>query len=106
MTFDDPQRPECNNLLSLYMLLAAKSKQEVARVPGYGLGAIQAVADRNSDRGSKPIQEKYQAVMDNKGYLSRCYAMEKAEAIANDTLGKVKVRWVIRYPCSILDFRF
>jgi len=30
MTFDDPERPECNNLLSLYMLLAGKTKQEVA----------------------------------------------------------------------------
>lgn len=30
LTFDDPQRPECNNLLTLYMLLSGKTKQEVA----------------------------------------------------------------------------
>ena len=30
MTFDDPDRPECHNLLSLYGLLAGKSKEEVA----------------------------------------------------------------------------
>jgi len=59
-------------------------------VPGYGLGAIQAVADRNSDCGSKPIQEKYQAVMDDKGYFESVLrdGREKAEAIANDTLVK------------------
>ncbi|MDR9404157.1 MAG: tryptophan--tRNA ligase, partial [Halothece sp. Uz-M2-17] len=30
LTFDDPERPECDNLLSLYMLLSGKSKETVA----------------------------------------------------------------------------
>jgi tryptophanyl-tRNA synthetase len=30
LTFDDSERPECNNLLTLYMLLAGKTKPEVA----------------------------------------------------------------------------
>jgi tryptophanyl-tRNA synthetase len=40
----------------------------------------------------KPIQEKYQAVMDDKGYLESVLrdGRQKAEAIASVTLAQVK----------------
>jgi tryptophanyl-tRNA synthetase len=40
----------------------------------------------------KPIQDKYQAVMDDKGYLESVLreGRKKAEAIANETLSNVK----------------
>jgi tryptophanyl-tRNA synthetase len=40
----------------------------------------------------KPIQDKYQAVMEDKGYLESVLRQgrEKAEPIANETLSKVK----------------
>lgn len=93
MTFDDPERPECNNLLTLYMLLADKSKQEVAaECQDMGWGQFKPLLAHTAIAALKPIQEKYQAVMDDQGYLESVLrnGREKAEASANDTLSKVK----------------
>lgn len=93
MTFDDPERPECNNLLTMYMLLADKTKQEVAvECQDMGWGQFKPLLTQTAIAALKPIQEKYQAVMDDKGYLESVLrnGREKAEASANDTLSKVK----------------
>jgi len=62
-------------------------------VPGHGLGQFKPLLTQTVIAALKPIQEKYQAVMDDKGYLESVLrdGREKAEAIANDTLSKVKV---------------
>jgi len=53
-------------------------------------GAIQAVADKTVIAALKPIQEKYQAVMDDKGYLESVLrdGREKAEATPTTPLVK------------------
>lgn len=93
LTFDDPERPECNNLLTLYMLLAGKTKQEVAaECQDMGWGQFKPLLTETAIAALKPIQEKYQAVMNDKGYLESVLrdGRQKAEEIANDTLSKVK----------------
>jgi tryptophanyl-tRNA synthetase len=93
LTFDDPERPECNNLLTLYMLLSGKTKQEVAaECQDMGWGQFKPLLTEATINALKPIQEKYQAVMDEKGYLESVLrnGREKAEAIANRTLTRVK----------------
>jgi tryptophanyl-tRNA synthetase len=93
LTFDDSERPECNNLLTLYMLLAGKTKQEVAdECKDMGWGQFKPLLTETTIAALKPIQDKYQAVMNDKGYLESVLrdGREKAEAIANDTLSKVK----------------
>jgi len=93
LTFDDPERPECNNLLTLYMLLAGKSKVEVAaECQDMGWGQFKPLLTEATITALKPIQDKYQAVMDDKGYLESVLreGRQKAEAIANDTLSQVK----------------
>ena len=93
LTFDDPERPECNNLLTLYMLLAGKTKQEVAtECQDMGWGQFKLLLAETAIAALGPIQEKYQAVMDDKGYLESVLrdGRQKAEAIANDTLSEVK----------------
>lgn len=93
LTFDDSERPECNNLLNIYMLLSGKTKQEVAtECQDMGWGQFKPLLTQTTIAALKPIQEKYQAVMDDKGYLESVLrnGREKAEAIANDTLSKVK----------------
>lgn len=93
LTFDDPERPECNNLLTIYMLLSGKTKQEVAtECQDMGWGQFKPLLTSTAIAALKPIQEKYQAVMDDKGYLESVLrdGREKAQAIANDTLSKVK----------------
>jgi len=93
LEFDNPERPECNNLLTLYMLLSGKTKQEVAaECQDMGWGEFKPLLAETAVNALQPIQEKYQAVMDDKAYLEKVLrdGREKAEAIANQTLKQVK----------------
>ncbi|MBE9198356.1 MULTISPECIES: tryptophan--tRNA ligase [unclassified Nodularia (in: cyanobacteria)] len=93
LTFDDSERPECNNLLSLYMLLSGKKKEEVAaECQDMGWGQFKPLLTETTINALKPIQEKYQTVMADKAYLDSVLrdGRQKAEAIANQTLAQVK----------------
>ena len=93
LTFDDAERPECNNLLTLYMLLAGKTKTEVAaECEDMGWGKFKPLLTETTIAALKPIQEKYQQIMADKGYLESVLrdGREKAENIAQSTLTQVK----------------
>ncbi|MUL35532.1 tryptophan--tRNA ligase [Gloeocapsopsis dulcis] len=93
LTFDDPDRPECHNLLTLHMLLSGKSKQEVAaECQDMGWGQFKPLLTETAIAALKPIQDKYHAVINDKGYLESVLrsGREKAEVIASQTLNKVK----------------
>jgi tryptophanyl-tRNA synthetase len=93
LTFDDPERPEANNLLSLYQILSTQSKEEVAaECKDMGWGKFKPLLAETVIEALKPIQDKYQAVMDDKGYLESVLRQgrQQAEAIANETLSNVK----------------
>ncbi|MEH2135490.1 tryptophan--tRNA ligase [Nostoc sp.] len=93
LTFDDPARPECNNLLTLYTLLAGKKKEDVAvECQDMGWGQFKPLLTDTIIESLKPIQEKYQAITADKSYLESVLrdGGEKARAIANQTLSQVK----------------
>ncbi|MFP5273252.1 tryptophan--tRNA ligase [Coleofasciculus sp.] len=93
LEFDNPERPECNNLLTLYTLLSGKTKEAVAaECQDMGWGQFKAVLSEATIEALKPIQQNYQAVMEDKGYLESVLRQgrEKAEAIALSTLSRVK----------------
>ncbi|MCC5620947.1 tryptophan--tRNA ligase [Nostoc sp. CHAB 5715] len=93
LTFDDPARPECNNLLTLYTLLSGKRKEDVAvECQDMGWGQFKPLLTDTIINSLKPIQEKYQAITEDKGYLKSVFrdGGEKARAIANQTLSQVK----------------
>lgn len=93
LTFDDPERPECNNLLTIYTVLSGKSKEEVAaECQDMGWGQFKPLLTEVAVSALKPIQDKYKEVMDDKGYLESVLraGRQKAEAIANETLRQVK----------------
>ncbi len=93
MTFDDRERPECHNLLSLYGLLAGKSKAEVAaECQDLGWGQFKPLLTEATIAHLQPIQAKYQEIMAEKSYLESVLKQgrEKAEAIAGETLEAVK----------------
>ncbi|MEH2055800.1 MAG: tryptophan--tRNA ligase [Nostoc sp.] len=93
LTFDDPARPECNNLLTLYTLLSLKRKEDVAvECQDMGWGQFKPLLTDTIIESLKPIQEKYQAITADKGYLESVLrdGGEKARAIANQTLSQVK----------------
>ncbi len=93
LVFDDPERPECNNLLGLYALLTSKTKQAVAaECQDMGWGQFKPLLAEATVAHLKPIQAKYQEIMDNKDYLNDVLrqGQHKAESVANQTLWRVK----------------
>jgi tryptophanyl-tRNA synthetase len=93
LVFDDPDRPECNNLLTLYSILSGKTKAEVApETQEMGWGQFKPLLTETVIESLKPIQDKYQSIMDDKGYLQSVLkdGQHKAETVANETLIRVK----------------
>ncbi|MGK7877345.1 MAG: tryptophan--tRNA ligase [Xenococcaceae cyanobacterium] len=93
LSFDDPERPECNNLLTLYTLLSGKSKEEVAtECQDMGWGQFKPLLTEVTIEGLKPIQERYKEIRDEAGYLDSVLreGRQKAEAVGNQTLSRVK----------------
>jgi tryptophanyl-tRNA synthetase len=93
LEFDNPERPECHNLLTLYMLLSGKTKAEVtAECDRMRWSQFKPLLTETTINALKPIQDKYQAVVDDKGYLESVLRQgrEKAQAIADRTLSQAK----------------
>lgn len=93
LSFDDPERPEARNLLTLYTILADKTKEEAAaECADMGWGQFKPLLTETTINALKPMQEKYHAIMNDRGYLESVLreGKQKAEALANQTLAQVK----------------
>jgi len=93
LSFDDPARPECNNLLTLYMLLSGKTKEAVAgECADMGWGQFKPLLTETTINALEPIQNKYKEIRAETGYLESVLktGREKAQAIASQTLADVK----------------
>lgn len=93
LEFDNPDRPECHNLLTLYLLLSGKTKEEVAtECQEMGWGQFKPLLTETTIAALQPIQQKYKEVMEDKGYLESVLreGRQQAEAVANETLKQVK----------------
>ncbi|MEB3293505.1 MAG: tryptophan--tRNA ligase [Synechococcales bacterium] len=93
LEFDNPDRPECHNLLTLYLLLSGKEKATVVEeCRDMGWGQFKPLLTETAIAALAPIQEKYQVIMDDRGYLESVLreGKEKANAVAEMTLAKVK----------------
>jgi len=91
--FDDPDRPECDNLLTLYTMFSGKSKADVANdCYDLGWGQFKPLLIETIITALQPIQEKYQAIRADKTYLDTVLrdGAAKATHVANQTLSKVK----------------
>jgi tryptophanyl-tRNA synthetase len=93
LAFGDPDRPECNNLLTLYMLLSGQSQEAVAaECADMGWGQFKPLLTETMVSALGPIREKFLELTGDRTYLESVLKAgnEKAGAIANDTLTKVK----------------
>jgi tryptophanyl-tRNA synthetase len=93
LVFDDADRPECNNLLNLYMILSNQTKEAVAaECLDMGWGQFKPLLTEAMIATLKPIQDKYHEIRSEPGYLESVLrdGRQKATAIANQTLAKVK----------------
>jgi len=93
LEFDNPDRPECHNLLTLYLLMSGKTKEAVAQdCQDMGWGQFKPLLTETAIAHLQPIQQKYKEIMDDRAYLESVLrdGREKAGAIADATLLKVK----------------
>ena len=93
LTFEAIDRPECRNLLTLYMLMSGKSKETVANeCQDLGWGQFKPLLTAATIEHLRPIQAKYHEVMSDKTYLESVLrdGRDRAALIANRTLAEVK----------------
>jgi tryptophanyl-tRNA synthetase len=93
LVFDDPERPECHNLLTLYQLLGNKTKDEVAaECQDMGWGQFKPLLTETAIAALQPIQTKYKELIDNRDYLNTVLreGAAAADAVASQTLTRVK----------------
>ncbi|KAK9946617.1 hypothetical protein M0R45_012071 [Rubus argutus] len=92
MEFDNPERPECNNLLSIYQLISGKTKEEVAQAcQDMNWGTFKSLlADALIDH-LHPIQVRYEEIISDSAYLDGILVegATKASDIADTTLNNV-----------------
>ncbi|MCS7030966.1 MAG: tryptophan--tRNA ligase [Gloeomargarita sp. SKYG116] len=93
LEFDNPQRPECHNLLTLYQLLSDKDKATVAaEVQDMGWGEFKPLLAEVIIEHLRPIQTKYAELMNAQDYLRQVLreGRERAHQIAQATLAQVQ----------------
>jgi tryptophanyl-tRNA synthetase len=93
LTFESIDRPECRNLLTLYMLMSGKPKAAVAaECQDLGWGQFKPLLTEATIEHLRPIQAKYQEVMADKTYLESILhdGRDRAASIADRTLAEVK----------------
>lgn len=93
LEFDNPERPECHNLLSLYQLLSEKTKEEVAaQCQDMGWGQFKPLLTETTISALQPIQEKYYSLMADRALLDSVLidGAAKATEVAEETLLRVK----------------
>lgn len=93
LEFDNPDRPECSNLLSIYQLVTGKEKEDViAEVSDMNWGKFKPLLADAVVEHLRPIQERYHELLDDKTYLSSVLkdGYEHASAEAEQTLDDVK----------------
>ncbi|KAM0938198.1 putative tryptophan--tRNA ligase [Dioscorea sansibarensis] len=92
LELDNPERPECNNLLSIYQLITGKTKEEVAReCQDMNWGTFKGrLTDALIDH-LEPIQQQYQEITSDAAYLDGILSegARKASEIADATLSNV-----------------
>ena len=93
LEFGNPDRPDCNNLLTLYMLLSGQTQATVAaECAEMGWGQFKPLLTETTIAALSPIRDRYTDILAEAGYLDTVLreGREKAETLANATLSKVK----------------
>ncbi|KAG6542381.1 hypothetical protein Mapa_016210 [Marchantia paleacea] len=93
MEFDNPDRPECTNLLGIYQLVSGKTKEEVVEeVKDMNWGQFKPLLADALVEHLTPIQKRYGEVVAEPAYLDGILkeGAERAEVIANATLENIQ----------------
>ena len=93
LEFGNPERPEADNLLGLYALLAGKSRQQAAEQCGaMGWGTFKPLLADAAVEALRPVQQSYQEWRQQPGAVAEVLrnGQHKAAAVADETLKRVR----------------
>ncbi|CAO1945941.1 unnamed protein product [Urochloa humidicola] len=92
LEFDNPERPECRNLLAIYQIITGKTKEEVvSECQDMNWGTFKTTLTDALIEHLQPIQARYEEIMSDPGYLDNVLleGAGKASEIADITLNNV-----------------
>ncbi|PIA64666.1 hypothetical protein AQUCO_00100256v1 [Aquilegia coerulea] len=92
LEFDNPERPECNNLLSVYQIITGKTKEEVTQeCRDMNWGTFKPLLTDALIHHLHPIQVRYKEIISDSAYLDKVLVegAAKASSIADATLNNV-----------------
>ena len=93
LEFGHPERPEADNLLSLYALTSGRSRDAAAQeCAEMGWGTFKPLLTEAVVEALRPIQERYGALREDSAQLIRVLeaGADRAGAVAQDTLERVR----------------
>ncbi|OUT74622.1 MAG: tryptophan--tRNA ligase [Synechococcus sp. TMED19] len=93
LEFDNPERPEADNLLGLYALLSGLGREAAAsECAGMGWGKFKPLLAETVVEALRPVQERYQSIQADPAELDRVLSAgrDRAATVANSTLERVK----------------
>lgn len=91
----DPERAGVNNLLTIYQAISQESREDIeANFAGKGYGDLKKAAAEAVLSTLQPLQERYNELMNEAGYLDSVLKLgrEKAGAVAERTLKQAQDR--------------
>lgn len=92
LEFDNPERPECNNLLTIYQLVSGKAKEDVKQeCENMNWGTFKTLLTDALVDHLHPIQVRYKEIISDSAYLDEVLAegARKASSIADVTVNNV-----------------
>ena len=93
LEFDNPQRPETDNLLGLYSILSGKGRElAAAECAEMGWGQFKPLLTEATIAALTPIQARYQELISDPDELNQVLSegREKASAVAQATVDRVR----------------
>ena len=93
LEFDNPDRPETDNLLGLYAILSGKGRDVVAKeCAEMGWGQFNPLLAEATIAALEPIQERYRVLMDDRAELEIVLqkGRERASAVADSTVSRTR----------------
>lgn len=93
LEWGNPDRPECENLLSIYSIVTGKSKDDIAsEVADMSWGQFKPVLAEAVVEHLRPFQARYKEVMDDRGQLDLILKQgaDSANDVANETVERVR----------------
>lgn len=93
LEWDNPERPEATNLLTIYQAVTGKGREEILNeVQDMSWGSFKPLLGEAVVEHIEPIQMRYHEIMEDKSYINQVLreGAEEASAIADETLLKAQ----------------